>query len=411
MKRIVVLILIVCSFFSYRAHAVQSENSTSFSDLFDELCGIIEEHFVDPIFIQERFPELKTKYRERAQLIKTSNEFSKLANEMLSHFGVSHTYYLTPNDYEYYHLADIFSFLPQIKELFNQKEILYPTIGVITKSIDRKQFIASVLAGGPAKQAGLLSGDEIVDVNGKPYQPIESIIEHVGQPVTLAIKRHPETKIEHFVVTPVLINPKKEMLEAQKTSVELIKNQGKKIGYIHIYSYAGEEYHKELISAISGGALNKSDALVIDLRYGLGGADPSYLNIFNTKIPVVTMIDNKGDVHQYDPQWRKPTAILVNEATRSGKEIFAFGAQKYKLATLVGERTAGATTGARLFPLSNRDLLYLAGRTGEIDGVDLEGVGVEPDIEVQMDLRYQAGKDIQLERAIEYLVELLNQQP
>ena len=102
--------------------------------------------------------------------------------------------------------------------------------------------------------------------------------------------------------------------------------------------------------------------------------------------------------------------FLVNAASRSGKEILAFGAQKYQLATVIGERTAGAALGATLFPLSNGDLLYLAGRSSVIDGVNLEGVGVTPDIEVPMDIRYCAGKDVQLERAIDYLVEMLQSQ-
>ena len=96
------------------------------------------------------------------------------------------------------------------------------------------------------------------------------------------------------------------MLEAERASVRLIETQKKKIGYIHIYSYAGQEYHDELISAISQGVLKDIDALIIDLRYGLGGADPVYLNIFNRNIPVITSIDNTGKTYRYDPQFRKP---------------------------------------------------------------------------------------------------------
>lgn len=103
--------------------------------------------------------------------------------------------------------------------------------------------------------------------------------------------------------------------------------------------------------------------------------------------------------------------LLVNKATRSGKEIFAFGAQKYGLATVIGERTAGAVVAGRLFPLPNGDLLYLAVRGSRIDGITLEGVGVVPDIVVPMDIRYRGGSDPQLARALEFLDRRLSPQP
>ena len=42
-----------------------------------------------------------------------------------------------------------------------------------------------------------------------------------------------------------------------------------------------------------------------------------------------------------------------------------------------------------------------------IDGKPLEGVGVEPDIEVPFDIRFAAGKDIQLERSKDEMVKLI----
>jgi carboxyl-terminal processing protease len=42
-----------------------------------------------------------------------------------------------------------------------------------------------------------------------------------------------------------------------------------------------------------------------------------------------------------------------------------------------------------------------------IDGKRLEGVGVEPDIEVPFDIRFAAGRDIQLQRAEDEIVRLI----
>jgi carboxyl-terminal processing protease len=118
-------------------------------------------------------------------------------------------------------------------------------------------------------------------------------------------------------------------------------------------------------------------------------------------------IHRNGEETVIDTQWRKPAVYLVNGFTRSGKELLAFGAKRYHLATVIGERTAGHVLGGRLFPLSNGDMLFLAVQGYRIDGVDLEGVGVTPDIEVPFDVRYCAGSDAQLERAVEYLTDKL----
>ncbi len=113
------------------------------------------------------------------------------------------------------------------------------------------------------------------------------------------------------------------------------------------------------------------------------------------------MIDRKGDRANFDSVYRKPVLLLINGRTRSGKEIIAFGMKKHRLGTLVGEKTAGATMAGRVFVLANGSLLYLAVSSTLIDGEDLEGKGVEPDIAVPEELRYSEGRDRQLRKALE----------
>jgi len=96
--------------------------------------------------------------------------------------------------------------------------------------------------------------------------------------------------------------------------------------------------------------------------------------------------------------------LLVNEDTRSGKEIFAYGFKKYHYGKIVGTRTAGAVLGARPYFLSDGSMLYLAGEACMTDGENLEGKGIIPDIEVAQELKYCAGRDIQLEKAVEVAV-------
>jgi len=55
-----------------------------------------------------------------------------------------------------------------------------------------------------------------------------------------------------------------------------------KIGYVHIWSYAGEQYQQLLEEEIAFGKLKEADSLILDLRDGWGR--PNYLNILQ-KIP------------------------------------------------------------------------------------------------------------------------------
>ena len=57
--------------------------------------------------------------------------------------------------------------------------------------------------------------------------------------------------------------------------------------------------------------------------------------------------------------------------------------------------------------ISSDSFLYYGAFKMIIDGKNLEGVGVEPDIEVPFDIRFAAGKDIQLERAKDEMVKLI----
>ena len=376
-----------------------------FLALFDEICLTTEANFHDPIVLEQEFKSFKEQYRERVAKVSDKVEFSSLVNEMLGKLKTSHTRFLTPADTDYFHLGAIFFRIPKIGKVFNDEPISYPSIGIITEEIESRIFIACVLAGSPAEKGGLLPGDEILSANKRQFSPVTSLETSIGKKVEFEINRQSENDLHTIYVTPALVSPKKEMLEAEVASIRVFEVKEVSVGYIHIYSYAGEEYHRALIESISWGKLNEADALIIDLRYGLGGASPSYLNMFNTKIPVIHATQRTGKQRIMDSQWRKPAVYLTNKKTTSGKEILAFGAKKHGLATVIGERTAGAVAGGALFPLSNGDLLYLAVEKAEIDGEKIEGIGVEPDILVPSNLPYSEGKDNQIARAVGFLVE------
>lgn len=403
-QRIVMTVLFLCLIRSTVITAASNEQVSARQQRFDEICQIVETNFYTPTVIETGFTKTKTTFRSRIPSLGSNEEFSALVNEMLSTLKASHTGYYTKDDYEYYQLAAIFHFLPEVKALFNDQDITYPSIGILTQTSDEQVFIASVLSGSIAQKAGLQVGDEILAVDGAIYSPIRALINKIEHDVTFTIRRTPNGSPIHIRVQPRMMNPKQEFLEAQQESITIYERGDKRIGYIHLWSYAGEEYHQAFVEAIAWGQLKTADALIWDLRYGWGGANPDYLNVFNPYVPVITGIERDGTRREYDPQWRKPVIMLINDTVRSGKEILAYGFKKYHLGTVIGETTAGAVLGGRIFILSDGSMLFLAVEDSCVDGDRLEGIGVEPDILVPMDIRYCEGKDLQLEKGIEYLL-------
>ena len=186
-------------------------------------------------------------------------------------------------------------------------------------------------------------------------------------------------------------------------SARIIAANGVKIGYIHVWSYAGAQYQQLLERELSTGRLKEADALVWDLRDGWGGAEPEYLHLFTGRAPVMTLINRDGRKSVANVSWRKPVAMLINGGTRSGKEILAYGFREYGIGEVIGSRTAGAVLAGRAYLLSDGSLVLVAVADVLVDGQRLEGVGVMPTISVPFPFPYVQGQDPQRDRAVEVL--------
>jgi carboxyl-terminal processing protease len=70
---------------------------------------------------------------------------------------------------------------------------------------------------------------------------------------------------------------------------------------------------------------------------------------------------------------------------------------------VVGETTAGALLAGRAFLLADDSLLVVAVNDVKVNEVRVEGVGVSPTVNVPFDIRYAAGRDPQIDKAVELL--------
>ncbi|HEX2277865.1 MAG TPA: S41 family peptidase [Candidatus Tectomicrobia bacterium] len=387
------------------AAAIQQGRRAANLAVFEEVWRTVRDRFYDPMFRGLDWTAVGERYRPLAAAAASDDERSAVINRMLSELAVSHTGYYTSADPAYYQLLDIFSggLQRSLRQFFPDGQVSYPGIGVFTRQLGGKTFIAGVLEGLPASKAGLVVGDEIIAADGEPYHPLESFATKTGRDVTLVIRRRADGPTEEVVVAPVRIKPNEAFLTAMEESARVIDADGVKVGYIHVWSYAGTPYQQLLERELSSGKLKDADALVWDLRDGWGGAQAEYLNLFNGRAPTTTLISRDGQQSVANITWRKPVAMLVNEGTRSGKEILAYGFKEYGIGEVIGSRTAGAVLAGRAYLLRDGSLLLVAVADVLVDGRRLEGVGVVPTISVPFALAYAQGKDTQLGRAVEVL--------
>ncbi len=372
--------------------------------VFDEAWRLIRDNFYKRDLAMD-WDRIKQTLRPDYDRAKSPEERAAVINRMLEMLGASHTRLYTRAEPAYYQLMDIFGngLRRDLPRLFPGGKVVYPGIGIFTREVDGKVFVSGRMEGLPGAQAGLLVGDEIVSADGQPFAAVELFRGKVGKPVELKIRRSREAAPVVVPVKPELIQPNEAFLTAQRQSARLIEADGKRIGYIKIWSYAGRQYQDALAEELASGKLKDADAVIWDLRDGWGGAQPSYLDIFNPRGPVMTLRDRDGEEDVVNFRWRKSVTLLINAGTRSGKEVLTFGFKKYGYGEVIGERTAGALLAARAFVLSDDSLMIIAVDDVAVDGERLEGRGVEPTIRVPFDLPYAGGRDPQLDRAVRAL--------
>ena len=370
--------------------------------VFSEVWTLVRDNFLDASLRGLDWEDVRRRYGARAAAAPNSEAVAVVINDMLDELRTSHTHYYTRSDPEYYELLFIFREVDRVADVIERQfpdGLRYPSIGLLTESIDGEVFVRG-LTHEVGSADTFRVGDRIVKANGEPFHRIRSL--EPGKPVELVVQRTSDPSRSFNVsVVPSDVEP------ALLPTVDLLERRGRSIAHVRIWAWAGEFYQAALEQLLMSSEVDGAEGLILDLREGWGGANPDYLHMFRCDVPEMASIDRNGKSHRWFHCWSKPVVLLINEKTRSGKEIVAYGFRKYGIGPVVGARTAGAVTAGRVFVLSDGSVLYLAVADVLVDGERLEGVGVAPDIEVPFDIRYAAGVDPQLDRAVEVLLERL----
>lgn len=413
----IALISFAALFLLWFISPVSSQESIE-EKVFNEVWQTVNENFYDENFNGIDWAAMRDKYKPQAAAVQTRQQLAGIVNQMLAELKTSHTHFYLPNETAYYQLLGIFQ--PDIQDLPSAAKALFPNdkyeytgIGIFTKNINEKLFVSGILEGSPAASTSLRVGDQLLNVDGKPYQAIDSFAGKAGQSVTLLVQRSPDPNSQQEIsVTPQKFDATTLFKDAQQASTQIIEQQGKRIGYLHIWSNAADSHQQQMIQELMFGKLAEADGLVLDIRDGWGGGSIDYLNFFTGESPSVTSIRRDGNAFVANYRWKKPVVLLMNEGSRSSKEIIAYGFQQSKIGASVGTTTAGAVVAGRGFVMQDGSLVYVAVADVLVDGNQrLEGKGVTPEIAVTFPLQYAAGADPQKQQAIDTLISAIANLP
>jgi tricorn protease len=272
---------------------------------------------------------------------------------------------------------------------------------------------------GPLSQYGLdvAEGDIITAVNGSHVDtdkdPWASFIGLAGQETTITLVSSLEGDEETINERDVTIKPMgsenglryRAWVEANRKYVEDASDG--KIGYIYVPN-TGVQGQNELFRQFYG-QMGK-EALMIDERWNGGGQIPNrFIELLNRPQTNKWYRRDGADWPWPYDSHQGPKAMLINGNAGSGGDMFPWLFKHHGLGKLIGTRTWGGLVG-----ISGVPRLIDGGNVSvpnfgfyELDGTwGIEGHGVDPDIEVDIDPTASLmGKDPQLDAAVEHLLE------
>ncbi|MBD3270641.1 PDZ domain-containing protein [Candidatus Peregrinibacteria bacterium] len=334
---------------------------------------------------------INTYYIDKDDLDKTELIYGAISG-MVEKIDDPYSSFATPED-----IYNSFIYIPQN----------YEGIGAIIEFIEGEYIIQTTINNSPAQRAGLLSGDVIIEINGKNIQNLEeeNVFELIqgkaGTTVTFKVKRNLE--LLNFQIT-------REKIDLKSIHGEIIEND---ILYIRIDQFT-ENSLNEFKNTIETLEYKNYSKLILDLRNNPGGYLDSTREIMNyflqkgeTEFFTIDSDKIKREFNSKGPGTLRDYEIivLINSGSASAAEILAGALQDHGIATVIGETTFGKGSVQELTEYDDQSVLKLTvGKWLTPNQNDISGSGIAPDIEIKLDITKQrTGEDNQLEEAIRRL--------
>ena len=186
-----------------------------------------------------------------------------------------------------------------------------------------------------------------------------------------------------------------------------------RVGYIYVPD-TGINGQNELVRQFI--PQQRKDALIFDERFNSGGQfSDRFIEMMNRPLYAFAARRDLRDLRIPFLTHVGPKVMLINEWAGSGGDAFPYCFRKAELGPIIGKRTWGGLVGISGNPMLIDGGFITAPNLAiwHPDGYwDVEGYGVEPDIEVENEPHVMAvGQDTQLENAIEVALDLLEKHP
>ncbi|HWK62652.1 MAG TPA: S41 family peptidase [Eoetvoesiella sp.] len=280
-------------------------------------------------------------------------------------------------------------------------------LGIEIGSEDGMPKVIAPIEDTPAARAGILSGDIITHIDGKPTKGMtlnEAIKLMRGEPKTsivLTIKRAGRDK-------PLVVKIVRDLIKVRSVRSKMLPND---IAYVRIAQFQ-EHTTSDLVKQLRALSEKKPPkGLVLDLRNDPGGLLDSAIGVSSAFLqPGSLVVSTKGRIPSsnreykakaadYDRSlfggdsegvgslaaWTKtvPMVVLVNVGSASASEIVAGALQDHKRAKVIGNRTFGKGSVQSVLPLSEDTGIKLTtARYYTPSGKSIQVTGVTPDITV-----------------------------
>ena len=267
-----------------------------------------------------------------------------------------------------------------------------------------------------------MPGDVILEVDGESTEgwsvadAVQRIRGTQGSTVTLTV-RHSDREVEEVpIVRGTIVIPTVVTRDVLTESGEVVEDYA----YIEIQQFTDQtvtDLSAELERVVDEGYRG----IVLDLRRNPGGgldATVAVADMFLEEGVILTQVDREGNETVYEARSGGeatdiPVAILVSEGSASGSEVLAGALKDHDRAKLIGTQTFGKGSVNHIRELSNGGALYVTiARWLTPDGTLIEGVGLTPDVPVELDpealsAELQSGFGPQMSAAINVLNEEL----
>ncbi len=337
------------------------------------------------------------------------NDYDK--NEMLESALKGYVDGLDEPYSKYYPADDFESYMENIEDS-------YVGIGVVISVDDNGNIIVvSPFEDSSAYEADVRPGDIIAAVDGVEYDDMEEAVKHIkngeeGTTVDITFIRGGEI-IE-------------KTIERRQISSDSVKSEmlDSGIGYVRISSFnmneksSDEDTFTEFKEEVESLRSQGMEKMIIDLRDNPGGILQISCDIADMLLPegIITYVEYKdGSREDYNSDAEEldiPIAVLINENSASASEVLTGALKDYKRATVIGKKSYGKGIVQTVFPFTDGSGISLTvAKYYSPNGVCIQDIGIEPDIEVDMPEEYEGmyasmverDKDTQLQKAIEVL--------